>query len=240
MIQVFVPHWDGWGSMGFIYKRKPNTLFFENDIYHNMFLDIEKFFKSKQWYIDRGIPWKRVYMLHGPPGNGKTSLIKTICSNLNKSINIINLSSTGLTEDKFTNLMLDADLNNIMVFEDMDTAFAKRESKNKLNGVSFTEFINQLDGLSTRDGRVVIMTTNHFDKLDPAIKRPGRIDKVYFLDNANKKQIYQLVNAFYENEVLNENDIPDNLDKKYSVSYFQELCLNTEENDIKNKIQEIK
>ena len=55
-------------------KRRLQTVVLDDDIKKRLMEDANEFLRSEQWYADRGIPWRRGYLLHGCPGSGKTSL----------------------------------------------------------------------------------------------------------------------------------------------------------------------
>jgi len=149
-------------------------------------------------------------LIHGPPGTGKTSMIKAIATQLNRSIVSITLDNICSDADLFTIIskgqfnIHQADIvipvsKLIYVFEDIDTHISLNKRKlNKANienvlkdglnataPASFKEdkytftlggFLNVLDGIIEAENRVIIMTTNCLDKLDPAIYRPGRVN----------------------------------------------------------------
>lgn len=52
----------------------------------------------REWCIERGIPWRKGYLLEGVPGSGKTSLIHAIASHLDLDIYIVSLATAGLTD----------------------------------------------------------------------------------------------------------------------------------------------
>ena len=60
--------------------------------------------------------------------------------------------------------------------EDVDAIFIERTGAHKGEGVSFSGLLNAIDGVAAQEGRIFFMTTNHIDKLDPALVRPGRCD----------------------------------------------------------------
>jgi chaperone BCS1 len=87
---------------------------------------VKHFLGRKQWYAKRGIPWRRGYLLHGPPGSGKTSYIQALAGSLGYDIYLINLSLRGLADDKLTLLLSQAPPRSLILIEDVDAAFNKR------------------------------------------------------------------------------------------------------------------
>lgn len=69
--------------------------------------DAREFLSSEQWYSDRGIPYRRGYLLYGSPGSGKTSFIYALAGELGHNIYVINLSSRGLTDSTLGELVTD-------------------------------------------------------------------------------------------------------------------------------------
>ena len=76
----------------------------------------------------------------------------------------------------------------ILVLDDIDALFKERKSNDGMkNALSFSALLNTLDGLAYRQGLITFMTTNYLCNLDSALKRPGRIDKIYSFQLASKK-----------------------------------------------------
>ena len=65
------------------------------------------------------------------------------------------------------------------------------------SSVTFSGFLNALDGVASGEERIVFMTTNHVGKLDPALIRPGRVDLSQLVDDASSSQAKQLFSQFY-------------------------------------------
>lgn len=63
--------------------------------------------------------------------------------------------------------------------------------------MTFSGLLNTLDGVASADSRIVFMTTNHLERLDPALVRPGRVDLVSFLGDASPYQAQELFERFY-------------------------------------------
>ncbi|KAI4520156.1 hypothetical protein K525DRAFT_286455 [Schizophyllum commune Loenen D] len=163
--------------------------------------DVRTFLKRRQWYVDRGIPYRRGYLLHGPPGSGKSSFIQALAGALDYDICLLNLAERGLTDDRLMHLLTNAPERSFILIEDVDAAFNKRVQTSEdgyQSAVTFSGFLNALDGVASGEERIVFMTTNHLERLDPALIRPGRIDLIELIDDATPEQARTLFSRFYE------------------------------------------
>lgn len=181
-----------WGNISNRRKRDLTTVFLAPGLKELITKDIDDFVQSKDWYYKMGIPWRRGYLLTGPPGNGKSSLITAIASLLNFQIYVINLAN--IVDHELTSLLGDIPENSIVLLEDIDCTFVERDNK---KSVSLSTLLNLLDGVNSSEGRIVFMTSNRPEKLDKALIRPGRIDLIISLDNAQENQIIELYNKFF-------------------------------------------
>ncbi|CAN6484861.1 unnamed protein product [Victoria cruziana] len=150
--------------------------------------DLKKFVERKQLFRKVGKAWKRGYLLYGPPGTGKSSLIAAMANFLNFDIYDLDLTDVRRNSD-LRNLLMSTSNKSILVIEDIDCT---KELKDRNESVAYTRFnefgekdrmtlsgfLNFIDGLwsSCGDERIIIFTTNHKEKLDPALLRPGRMD----------------------------------------------------------------
>ncbi|KAF8350566.1 BCS1 N terminal-domain-containing protein [Amanita rubescens] len=162
--------------------------------------DIKTFLERRQWYADRGIPYRRGYLLHGPPGSGKTSFIQALAGSLSYDICLLNLAERGITDDKLNHLLSNAPERSFILIEDVDAAFNKRVQTGEdgyQSAVTFSGFLNALDGVASGEERIVFMTTNHLERLDPALIRPGRVDTAELVDDATPEQAKTLFTRFY-------------------------------------------
>lgn len=125
-------------------------------------------------------------LLYGPPGNGKTSLIKHVACNYDYNI-YIPVIRPDMTSDVVINLFADIPIDEtaIIVLEDFDNLFCGRYPENRDAKYSFDAFLNILDGLYINmDNKLIFLTCNNVSKIDKAIKnRPSRIDYVLELGN---------------------------------------------------------
>ncbi|MEM9643756.1 MAG: AAA family ATPase [Planctomycetota bacterium] len=143
--------------------------------------------ETEHWHRDRLLPWRRGYLLHGEPGTGKTALARAIAEDLDLPIFAYDLATLKNDELlKAWNQML-AEVPCMALMEDMDAVFHGRENVaiQQGPGLTFDCLLNCLDGVQRADGLMVIVTTNHLERIDPAIgqpggigTRPGRIDRV--------------------------------------------------------------
>ena len=137
---------------------------------------------------------KRTYLLEGLPGTGKTTLIVGIASHFNLNISVIDFSS-GIDDCSIMNAITGLDKNQILLIEDIDCFFEKREKKTE-SSITFSTFLNVMDGIFRRSGLITFLTTNHKEKLDNALLRVGRIDYIINFTYCSKEQIELIYNVF--------------------------------------------
>jgi chaperone BCS1 len=181
---------DHWFQQVVKDRRPMDSLVYNRDLGHEILEDIRSFLARREWYQQHSVPYRRGYLLYGPPGNGKSSLIFSICSELNYRVCVMNLTRGGLDDQGLLDSMASLPPRSVVCLEDIDAIVQKREVKRKdtLSTLTFTGVLNALDGLATPDGRILFMTTNHREKLDSALIRPGRVDQQYEIGNANTEQ----------------------------------------------------
>ena len=122
-----------------------------------------------------GIPYKRSYLFYGPPGTGKSSLAQAVPREIMFSICFVNCSDR-INDFNFNKLLNTAPKQSIILVEDVDSIFSERKNADHNNQLTFSGFLNAIDGVRSQEGRIIIMTTNYKERLDPALLRPGRVD----------------------------------------------------------------
>ena len=192
----------GWEQSGQPKRRRPfESVVLEEGLADKILEDVREFMDARTWYLDRGIPYRRGYLLHGPPGTGKTSFVQALAGTLDFNIAMLSLSQRGLTDDLLNHLLLNIPARTIVLLEDADAAFSNRKQRDDDGysgaNVTYSGLLNALDGVASAEERIIFMTTNHVDRLDDALIRPGRVDMTVHLGNATVGQMARLWDRFY-------------------------------------------
>mmetsp|Transcript_2968 Transcript_2968/g.8785 ORF Transcript_2968/g.8785 Transcript_2968/m.8785 type:complete len:915 (+) Transcript_2968:45-2789(+) len=192
---------DGW-ELALTKKPRPlDSVILDEDLAEGLVADARDFLQAAEWYQAVGIPYRRGYLLHGPPGCGKTSFCQALAGELRLDVCMLTLTNKNLNDNKLAESLRDAPPNSIVLLEDVDAVFVDRTaaaaSASESTGVTFSGLLNAIDGVASQEGRLFFMTTNHLDKLDPALVRPGRCDVKVELRRASHKQAALLFERFY-------------------------------------------
>ena len=272
-----------WEECEFNSTRNFSNLFFDNK--KHLINKLNFFINNKNYYEYEGHPYTFGIGLHGPPGTGKTSVIKCIANKLNRHIIVIPLNKIK-TQREFSEYFFEQyySRNNnqkigfedkIIVFEDIDcmsdivkkrdlskktekfkenknTSYNNNDnnpdnednnnnnnnnkesiellsaqnkllnkiakkvddehtenvlvdfSKNEDDKITLSFILNIIDGLRETPGRILIITSNDYDSLDPALIRPGRIDMTLEMKNASIDTIKEMYNHFYKDILPDE------------------------------------
>jgi chaperone BCS1 len=91
--------------------------------------DVREFLHNGKWYLDRGIPYRRGYLLYGPPGSGKSSFIQALAGELEYNICVLNLAERYLSDDRLNLLLSVVPQRSLILLEDIDAAFTRNRDK---------------------------------------------------------------------------------------------------------------
>ena len=183
-------------------SRPLSTVITENGIKDALISDIKQFLGSESWYYDKGIPYRRGILLHGPPGCGKTSLITAIAGELRLPLVFVQLSNHDASS--LLEVLSEAPRDSIVLLEDIDCALRNSSGSSEAlmmrmgrAPLTLSGLLNAIDGVGAQEGRLLFMTTNYIDRLDEALIRPGRVDEKYYLGKASREGGGQLFDQFF-------------------------------------------
>ncbi|EED13296.1 BCS1-like ATPase, putative [Talaromyces stipitatus ATCC 10500] len=223
--------------------RPLSTVVLDDAQKHAFISDIKEYLhpRTRRWYSNRGIPYRRGYMFYGPPGTGKSSLCFAAAGAMHLKIYLISLNSRTLNEESLASLFQTLPRRCIVLLEDVDAAGLANKRSDKPNndpippirpikpeddndgpstgdgprpppgdstdtnkkdddsnkGISLSALLNIIDGVASSEGRILVMTTNHIEKLDPALLRPGRVDLSIAFGYSDRDAIKNLFLAIY-------------------------------------------
>lgn len=197
-IAVYANGSDSWYSTGTRAVRPLSTLALPEGLSDSLLQDMNAYLTGQAWYAQRGVPWRRGYLFYGPPGTGKTSTTVALAATLGADVYVLSLASV-YSDNSLRHLCRNLPAGAMLVLEDIDAAFRERQtsSENTRDGITFSGLLNVLDGAVAGEGRILVMTTNHIDKLDPALIRDGRIDRQEKFGYALPTQAAQMFSLFF-------------------------------------------
>jgi chaperone BCS1 len=187
-IQVFHNKSRGyWDMLGAVYAQPLDHVYIEKTQKNAIVDSINEFIADKERYHAFGRPFKLTMLLTGPPGCGKTSLVKALALHYKRKLYVVNFSKS-LTDDNLIGLIHDVEENIVLLFEDIDAYFQDRRPVD-IN-ISFSCLINAMDGTYASDkGTLVFLTANNPQLMDRAMIRHGRVDRIVSFGPPSKSQI---------------------------------------------------
>ena len=209
-----------------IRKRYMDTVFMNPETKNEISNSIKSFVNRKDWYEENFVPYHYGILLYGPPGTGKSTLIRAIISeyseSVEKQVTIQYLRSIRDINDVRQETYELKLAPKIIIVEDIDASVLKRrtdadaENKNQLavgvgdemppfrrydEKISLSDILNTMDGVSNLENVIYIFTTNHIEHLDPALIRPGRIDKLIKVDLPGRDEYDQFMYYHFKKHI---------------------------------------
>ncbi|KAJ3887171.1 P-loop containing nucleoside triphosphate hydrolase protein [Lentinula edodes] len=213
-------HHTTWGSVKRQLRRPFNSVILQEGVLDSLRQDAKEFMETEPWYTERGIPHRRGYLLYGPPGSGKSSTIYALAGELGMEIYSLSLASNFVDDSFLQRATSSIPKNSIFLIEDIDCALPSMEDTNQdqsniINDgarrriwrsvtVTLSTLLNVIDGVGSEQGRLFFTTTNYIDHLDPALLRPGRIDRKIPYHLATKEQAAALFTRFFSPDCISE------------------------------------
>ncbi|KAK8064430.1 hypothetical protein PG994_007068 [Apiospora phragmitis] len=223
-------HRETWDNTILRPLRPLETVHMDRTVKEDLVGDIANYLKpaTRRFYTTRGIPYRRGYLLYGPPGTGKTSLSLAIAGQFGLELYIIHVPTLG-SDMELERLFTALPPKCIVLLEDIDAIGVKRqaleptETKGKhgkhsrsdnpmdfyavfpsyaanRGKCSLSGLLNVLDGVTSQEGRIVLMTANIVDNLDEALVRPGRIDKMIFMGKIDREAAEEMFLRMFERD----------------------------------------
>jgi hypothetical protein len=162
-----------------IRDTNPESLILGDGLRDEIFADVDRFLRGEAEYDRLGVAWKRGILLTGPPGNGKTHCVKAIINNFEIAplyVKSFKDRRYQTEHDSIRRAFAQARKTTpcLLVLEDIDSLVTDDNR---------AYFLNELDGFAENRGILTVATTNHPERLDPAIvERPSRFDRKYHFD----------------------------------------------------------
>lgn len=202
--------------------RSLDSIYFDENIKENLIADITEFFSKKQWYLEHSIPYRRGYLLYGPPGCGKSSLITAICSELKLDIYLVPLATSRLSDNSLIRILNSVPKGQLILIEDLDSVLGSGYRSERSSKISLNGLLKALDGPVAHTDHIVVFSANDIRGLtENNLFRAGRIDYRVEVGFAEQKYIKEMFKNFYSTlKIDNIEDLADEYSQLISNKDF--------------------
>lgn len=205
----------GWAFYGWKKCRPLESIYLPRGMVDSILKDLPDFSssKTKKLYEKLGIPRRRSYLFHGPPGVGKTSTIQALSSKLNLAVCYLTAVDYLMYDRHLLDIMNKMPRPAMLVIEDIDLLF-NEDGKSDNAHVTFSALLNILDGILSMNDVITFMTTKKLKNLDSSLIRPGRVDRAFEFKLPSKEQFSQMFSRVYK-------DAGEELGKQFAEAVFK-------------------
>ena len=196
-------------------KRPLSTVILSEKLKQRLIADVKDFVDedTRKWFAETSMAYRRGYLLYGPPGTGKSSFCFALAGELD--VDVYNISLQGTNDGTLKSLFAELPKQCVVLLEDIDAVGMSRSTQSDASdsqsskggkGLTLSGLLNAIDGVGSKEGRILIMTTNHVEKLDDALIRARRVDIMAEFTLADASVISQLFGfIFRQGAVTSEN-----------------------------------
>ena len=202
---------DEWSAVCDAPERHLNTLVYEDNTLVSTIADIETWVSQKEFYHKYNIPFKKSFLLKGPPGTGKTSFIQAVATALKCELYTLSLSS--VSDSTLPGLIFEltkSPVLKVLLLEDVDSLktlhLREEQGEDTSQGRALTlqGYLNCFGGVVPINNLIIFVTTNHVEKLDPAVIRPGRVDKIIHVGELSDVSIRKFILQRYDTDEVKD------------------------------------
>jgi len=157
--------------------------------------DAQQFINTKERYAYLGIPYRRGYLLEGPPGTGKSSCALCLAGVLKRPLCFMSLTNKNANDEWLIDMLSRAPIGAIILIDDYD-----RFVPSHTGGITIAGLLNALDGVIAQTGKIIILVANDISMIPDAVLRPGRIDRRFTFGLTDTSEAAELFERFHGSE----------------------------------------